>query len=277
MDVDEIIDRRLFVPIGALLAGLMLVVTLAVSWLFRRIVLDRLARVEARISAVAEGRYAEGVVDTGHDEIGRMSQAFDTMAKAVESHTVELEQQVEARTAELRRLADRDQMTGIPNRRGFIAAFDAIRAAAAPKTRMALLLIDIDDFKTINDSFGHFVGDQVVIEIAQRLDGLLRHADVCGRWGGDELILLVGDIRDHDVGAVADAVRLALIARSIDIGDGRVVRPRLSIGACLVEAADSVAQAADKADSALYRAKASGRNRAVAYAPDRGAWHKLSA
>jgi diguanylate cyclase (GGDEF)-like protein len=276
MDVDEIIDRSLFVPIGALLAGLMLVVTLSVSWLFRRIVLDRLARVEARISAVAEGRYAEGVVDTGQDEIGRMSQTFDAMAKAVESHTVELEQQVEARTAELRRLADRDQMTGIPNRRGFIAAFDAIRAAA-PHKRMALLLIDIDDFKTINDSFGHFVGDQVVIEIAQRLDGLLRHADVCGRWGGDELILLVGDIRDHDVGAVAEAVRLALISRSIDIGDGRVVRPRLSIGACLVEAADSVAQAADKADSALYRAKASGRNRAVAYAPERGAWHKLSA
>lgn len=277
MDVDQIIDRSLFVPIGALLAGLMLAVTLVVTWLFRRMVLDRLARVEARISAVAEGRYTEGVVDKGKDEIGRMSHAFDAMAKAVESHTVELERQVEARTAELRRIADRDQMTGILNRRGFIAAFDAIRAAAAPKTRMALLLIDIDDFKTINDSFGHFVGDRVVIEIAQRLDGLLRNADVCGRWGGDELILLVGDIRDHEVGAVAEAVRLALVARSIDIGDGRVVRPRLSIGACLVEAADSVAQSADKADSALYRAKASGRNRAVAYAPDRGAWHKLSA
>lgn len=277
MDVDQIIDRSLFVPIGALLAGLMLAVTLAVCVLFRRVVLDRLARVEARITAVGAGRYTDGVVDNGNDEIGRMSQAFDAMAKAVESHTVELERQVDARTAELRRLADRDQMTGIPNRRGFIAAFEAIRAAAQPETRMALLLIDIDDFKTINDSFGHFIGDRVVIEIAQRLDGLLRNADVCGRWGGDELILLVGDIRDHEVGAVAEAVRLALIARSIDIGDGRVVRPRLSIGACLVEAADSVAQAADKADSALYRAKASGRNRAVAYAPDRGAWHKLSA
>ncbi len=277
MDVDQIIDRSLFVPIGALLAGLMLVVTLVVTWLFRRVVLDRLARMEARISAVAEGRYAEGAVDPGKDEIGRMSRTFDAMARAVESHTVELERQVEARTAELRRLADRDQMTGIPNRRGFIAAFDAIRAAAAPTTRMALLLIDIDDFKTINDSFGHFVGDRVVTEIAQRLDGLLRNADVCGRWGGDELILLVGDIRDLEVGEVAEAVRGALVARSIDIGDGRVVRPRLSIGACLVEPDDSVAQAADKADSALYRAKANGRNRAVAYVSDRGAWHKLSA
>ena len=277
MDVDQIIDRNLFVPIGALLAGLMLTVTLLVSWLFRRMVLDRLSRLEARIAKSCDGRYHPDNPDTRNDEIGRVSQSFDAMARAVESHTVELERQVEARTAELRRLADRDQMTGIPNRRGFIAAFDAIRAAADPRTRMALLLIDIDDFKTINDSFGHFVGDRVVIEIAQRLDGLLRNADVCGRWGGDELILLVGDIRDHEVGAVAEAVRLALIARSIDIGGGRVVRPRLSIGACLVEAADSVAQAADKADSALYRAKASGRNRAVAYAPDRGAWHKLSA
>ena len=154
-----------------------------------------------------------------------MSRTFDAMAQAVQSHTVELERQVEARTAELQRIADRDQMTGIRNRRGFIAAFEAIRAAAAPETRMALLLIDVDDFKTINDSFGHFVGDRVVIEIAQRLDSLLRSTDVCGRWGGDELILLVGDIGDHDVGAVAEAVRVALVARSIDIGDGRVVRP----------------------------------------------------
>lgn len=277
MDVDEIIDRSLFVPIGALLAGLMLAVTLALTWLFRRMVLDRLARVEARITALGEGRYSAGATDRGNDEIGRMSRTFDAMAQAVESHTVELERQVEVRTAELRRIADRDQMTGILNRRGFIAAFDAIRAAAAPGTRMAMLLIDIDDFKTINDSFGHFIGDRVVIEIAQRLDGLLRNADVCGRWGGDELILLVGDIQDHEVGAVAEAVRMALIARSIDIGDGRVVRPRLSIGACLVEAADSVAQAADKADSALYRAKSNGRNRAFAYAPDRGARTKLSA
>jgi diguanylate cyclase (GGDEF)-like protein len=259
------------------LAGLMLAVTLALTWLFRRMVLDRLARVEARITALGEGRYSAGATDRGNDEIGRMSRTFDTMAQAVESHTVELERQVELRTAELRRIADRDQMTGILNRRGFIAAFDAIRAAAAPGTRMAMLLIDIDDFKTINDSFGHFIGDRVVIEIAQRLDGLLRNADVCGRWGGDELILLVGDIHDHEVGAVAEAVRMALIARSIDIGDGRVVRPRLSIGACLVEAADSVAQAADKADSALYRAKSNGRNRAFAYAPDRGARTKLSA
>lgn len=277
MDVDEIIDRSLFVPIGALLAGLMLMVTLVVTWLFRRVVLDRLARVEARIAAVGEGHYTQGKVDLGKDEIGRMSQAFDAMARAVETHTVELERQVEARTAELRRIADRDQMTGILNRRGFIAAFDAIRAAAAPETRMALLLIDIDDFKTINDSFGHFIGDRVLVEIGRRLDGLLRNADVCGRWGGDELILLVGDIRDHDVGVVAEAVRQALIARSIDIGDGRVVHCRLSIGACLVDVADSVAQAADKADSALYRAKANGRNRAMAYAPDRPSWHKLSA
>ncbi len=277
MDIDEIIDRSIFVPIGALIAGLMIVVTLILSWLFRRLVLARLARVEARITAVDEGHYTQGEVDLGNDEIGRMSQAFDAMAKGIESHTVELERQVEARTAELRRIADRDQMTGILNRRGFIAAFEAIRAAVAPETRMALLLIDIDDFKTINDSFGHFVGDRVVVEIARRLDGLLRNADVCGRWGGDELILLVGDIRDHEVGAVAEAVRRALVARSIDIGDGRVVHPRLSIGTCLVEASDTVAQAADKADSALYRAKASGRNRAVAHTPDRGIWNKLSA
>lgn len=279
MEIDQIIDRSLFVPIGLLLGGFMLLATLVVTWLFRRHVIDRLARLERWIGSFANGSFEAGAIDTGNDEIGRLSRVFAVMANAVQGHTNQLERQVAARTIELQQLADRDQMTGIANRRGFVARYDEIRANAAAGTRMALLLIDIDDFKTINDSFGHMAGDQVVIEIAHRLQELARSNDVCGRWGGDELILMVGDIADHPLTIVAEAVRRTLTEKNIEIdgADGKVIRPKLSIGICEIDAGDSISEAADRADSALYRAKAGGRNRVMAHSEKRGNWQRKSA
>jgi diguanylate cyclase (GGDEF)-like protein len=266
MDVDKIIDRDLFVPIGLLIGGIMLLSVAAVGWVFKRQVLDRLARVEGRFAAVNGGKFAPGVVDTGVDEIGRMSRAFEAMAAQVSGNTARLEQAVAERTAELKALAYRDQLTGIANRRGFIEAFERIREDAGRDARLALMLIDIDAFKTVNDTLGHQAGDALVAEVARRLTGMVRAEDACGRWGGDEFILLVGNTAPGELAPLADAVRQALSARPVRLGD-KEITITVSIGASEIAEGDTLEAAVDLADAALYRAKAEGRDRVVALDP----------
>ena len=266
MDVDKIIDRGLFLPIGLLLGVIMLLSVVAAGFLFKRQVLDRLARVEGRFAAVNGGKFAPGVVDAGSDEIGRMSRAFEAMAAQVSGNTARLEAAVAERTAELKALAYRDQLTGIANRRGFIEAFERIREDAGRDARLGLMLIDIDAFKTVNDTLGHQAGDALVAELARRLTGMARMADACGRWGGDEFILLVSDIKAGELRPLAEAVRLALSSKPVTLGD-RTVSITVSIGASEIAEGDTLEAAVDMADAALYRAKAEGRDRAVAFDP----------
>jgi diguanylate cyclase (GGDEF)-like protein len=177
-----------------------------------------------------------------------------------------LEDMVEERTEELRSLAYRDQLTGITNRRGFAEGFDRVRAAAAPDARLALLLIDIDRFKEINDSFGHQAGDEVAAEIARRIGVILRPTDVCGRWGGDEFIVLFSDLGSRPLKMIAEAVRRGL-SNGVSLKGGETVPMTVSIGACLVEPDETLEQVADMADAALYGAKEAGRDRVSVYDP----------
>lgn len=266
MDVDKIIDRSLFLPIGLLLGAIMLLSVAAVGWVFKRQVLDRLARVEARFAAVSDGKFAPGMVDSAGDEIGRMSRAFEAMAAQVSGNTARLEKAVAERTAELAALAYRDQLTGIANRRGFIEAFTRVRETAGKDARLALMLIDVDTFKTINDTLGHQAGDALVAELARRLTGMVRPEDACGRWGGDEFILLVSNTGPGELMPLADAVRQALTSRPVQLGE-REVTITVSIGASEIAEGDTLEAAVDLADAALYRAKSEGRNRAVAFDP----------
>ena len=270
MDVDQIIDRSLFLPIGLLLAAIMIACALLVAFMFKRGVLDRLLRMEKRMQAVKEGDLAPVPADPSADEIGRLSQALASMTATVSDNTRMLEQMVQERTEELQRLAYRDQLTDIFNRRGFIDAFARVQQqAAGSDERLAVMLIDIDDFKAINDGFGHLAGDQVVQETARRITEIIRPTDVCGRWGGDEFILLINGLGTRGLRSIAEVVRKAVAGPPITLPDGREVRMTLSIGACLAEYDEGIDAVVDMADAALYSAKAQGRDRVVVYDPVR--------
>ena len=264
MDVDEIIDRSLFLPIGLLIAALMIGVALLIAFLFKLFVVDRLRRVEAGVAAVPAG--APVTPDRRNDEIGRLSQTLSSMAETVQDNMRTLERLVEERTAELHALAYRDQLTGIANRRGFSDSFVKVQTAASTDARLAMLLIDIDRFKEINDSFGHQAGDEVAAEIARRISVVLRPSDICGRWGGDEFIVLFSDLGSRPLRVIADAMRRGL-SNPVPLRDGRTVPVTVSIGACLAEPGETVEQVADMADAALYNAKEDGRDRVVVYDP----------
>ena len=268
MDVGQIIDKSLFLPIGLLLAAMMIIVALVIAFIFKVSVVDRIARVEKGVVAVKDDSRAEVAPDTGNDEIGRLSRSIASMATSVQDNMRMLEDMVEERTTELHALAYRDQLTGITNRRGFAQGFDRIRSAAHGEARLAMLLIDIDRFKEINDGYGHQAGDEVAVEMARRITAVLRPSDICGRWGGDEFIVLFSDLGSRSLKMIAEAVKRGL-SNPVSLKDGQAVNVTVSVGACLVEADETLEQVADMADAALYAAKADGRDRVTVYDPTR--------
>jgi diguanylate cyclase (GGDEF)-like protein len=266
IDVDAVIDRTLFLPIGLLLAATMIVAALVIAFIVKVSIGDRLARVEREVVAVNDDVTAHVAPDPGNDEIGRLSRSFATMASTVQDNMQTLERLVEERTSELQSLAYRDQLTGIANRRGFADGFDRIKSKASEGARLALLLIDIDHFKAINDRWGHQAGDEVAAELARRISVVLRPNDVCGRWGGDEFIVLFSDLGTRPLKVIGDAMHRGL-SNPVILRSGTPVPVTVSIGACLVEPDETVEQVADMADAALYMAKENGRNRVAVYDP----------
>ncbi len=268
MDVGQIIDSSLFKPIAALLAAMMAIAAALVTLLFKRRVLDRLERVEAAVARVQGGDFKIGEVDEEPDEIGRLSRGFARMAEVVGSHTQLLESAVKVRTVQLERIANVDPLTDVWNRRGFLGAFERERnRAARAKTQLGVLLIDMDNFKTINDAFGHDAGDATLAETARRLTGLMRSYDACGRWGGDEFIALLADCDAEVLASVARRVDAAITETPIRLGNGEEVRMTISVGACLVQADETIDTAVARTDAALYAAKRAGRDRVVIFDP----------
>lgn len=162
-----------------------------------------------------------------------------------------------------------DTLTNLPNRIFFDQAFDAaLQDAAANSKRMAVMFLDLDEFKAVNDRLGHAIGDQLLQNIVQRLSHCLREADVIARWGGDEFVILLPQIRCRD-----DASEVA--SRLIE-----VCQPEFCLGEHCLHTTVSIGIAVypddgldngtllQNADIALYQAKRSGRNNYQYYSAD---------
>lgn len=153
-----------------------------------------------------------------------------------------------------------DPLTQLPNRLLLRDRLNQAMATAKRKgTRLALLFVDLDDFKSINDTLGHAIGDAVLQQVAQRLSGALREADTVSRHGGDEFLLLLGEVSQRaDVALVAGHVQQALGAPCHV--NGRELRLTVSIGISLYpDDGDDATTLINHADAAMYRAKHRGR------------------
>jgi len=169
--------------------------------------------------------------------------------------------------AQLSFQAFHDPLTGLTNRRRFMEATQiALDERPAPGT-VAALFLDLDDFKTVNDSQGHAAGDEVLMTVAERLRTNLRTSDVGARLGGDEFGVLLRDIPDQDYAiAVADRL-LEALARPVASG-GRTAEVGVSIGIAFDRASmDTVDELLSEADVAMYGAKAGGKGRHHVYGP----------
>ena len=163
-------------------------------------------------------------------------------------------------------LAVTDELTGLYNRRYFDRHLALMLEKAREQQRdMALMLIDMDFFKAVNDTHGHDTGDAVLREFALRLRRNIRGVDLACRFGGEEFVVLMPDTDYHQAQNVAERVRTAVAERSFDMGAAsRPLAVTVSVGVALNESEhDTPEMILKRADVALYRAKREGRNRVV--------------
>jgi diguanylate cyclase len=184
-----------------------------------------------------------------------LTQQLDTSAREVTTLTERLERaQVEALN---------DPLTRLLNRRGFEEVVSKLYEGSAPLSGASLLMVDIDDFKTINDTYGHLVGDQVLRAVAQILRARIKGADIASRLGGDEFAILLPDTTLTGATVLAEQIRTTLLQRRLRLVDRNqyVENLTLSIGVASAGKEASLEWLLQRADGALYAAKRSGRNR----------------
>lgn len=162
-------------------------------------------------------------------------------------------------------LAVTDDMTGLYNRRYFDRHLGVMLGKAQNQERdMALMILDIDHFKSVNDTYGHDIGDAVLREFAARLKRNIRGVDLACRFGGEEFVVLMPDTDFVQAELVAERVRHSISERVFEVNAGRPLSVTVSAGVTLNEtASDTPESLIKRADVALYRAKREGRNRVV--------------
>jgi two-component system cell cycle response regulator len=163
-------------------------------------------------------------------------------------------------------MAIMDGLTGLHNRRYFDTHFRALTHQAASRGKtLSLVLTDIDFFKSINDTHGHDVGDEVLREFGDRIRKSVRGADLACRYGGEEFVLILPDSDQHAAAAIAERLRARMDHDPIPVAGGqKQLTITISLGVATIQGPEDTAEAVLKrADEALYKAKRDGRNRVM--------------
>ncbi len=195
--------------------------------------------------------YEEKTITPVHGEDGAII-SFVSTGKDV-TERVEMEQQLE-------RLAVTDSLTGLPNRLRFEQLLESeVERSERYGNPLALIMLDIDHFKSINDIHGHDVGDEILCAFADEVGGHIRQSDALARWGGEEFMLLAPETDHADALALAEKVRQRLEAKTFRIDEPVTA----SFGVAVLHPGEKPKQLVKRADMALYRAKELGRNQVV--------------
>ncbi|MFC7521807.1 diguanylate cyclase domain-containing protein [Xanthomonas populi] len=186
------------------------------------------------------------------------------LAELVAERTYQLEREkreLESARAALALKASHDALTGLLNRSGVLDAMaEELQACAHGAHPLAVVLIDLDHFKLVNDEHGHLAGDAVLAKVGARLTACLRDSDRVGRYGGEELLLLLPGMSQHSQHRLR-AIHAKLSVAPYDVGAARPLPVTCSVGVAWFRIGDTAATLLARADEALYRAKRHGRNR----------------
>lgn len=171
---------------------------------------------------------------------------------------------------EMRELATYDQLTGVYSRRAFLEISNQyFEVAKREQKQIAVLFIDIDYFKKINDGYGHAIGDVVLRTVAEEISNTIRKSDILGRYGGEEFIISILNAGEEDALIVAEKIRNIVHGKIIVIGDHSIFAS-ISIGISISrrEVPTSLDDLIHEADKAMYVSKNSGRNRTTIFSAD---------
>jgi two-component system cell cycle response regulator len=204
-----------------------------------------------------------GLRGGAHDYLKKPFDHVELVARVGSAvHVKKLQDQLRQRNADLDRMSRTDALTGLYNRRHLDEELGRqLSNAGRYHDQLCVLLLDVDHFKLVNDSFGHPAGDVVLCAFADRIRSQLRASDVVGRWGGEEFLVIMP--RTDLAGALEVAERLRLATAATPVRSGPHSIAVTVSGGCVLSTGDQVDAILHLADACLYAAKASGRNRIV--------------
>jgi diguanylate cyclase (GGDEF)-like protein len=243
--------------LGSLLAYLL-------NWHMQKRLQSPVKRLIHLVDYVAkEGRYDQRIFNRRQDDIGRLVNGVNSMLDTIEEHqstlsehSERLEGLVALRTEQLYERANFDALTQLPNRHSLTEKItQALDIAKNSKTNLALMFLDLDRFKVINDSLGHFVGDKLLIEVAKKIQHNLSEHDVVGRWGGDEFVILIQNRQNlNSVEELAKDIIATLNLPLIAVGHQLHISTSIGI-ACFPQDGDNASSLLKHADTSMYKAK----------------------
>ena len=227
-------------------------------------IMDRLKAVERGIKELAEGDTPE------HPRLGALGTYFELIGNTLQENRRLIEK--------YRNLSLSDMLTGLPNRRGFLALAEMklCRTEAQAANVFYFIMADIDHFKKVNDRHGHEAGDEVLRVVAQRFLDCLRVEDISCRYGGEEFLVMLYDTDVIRAALVAERLRKSIAGKPISTR-GEEIRVAISLGVTEIVAADyagtrkchaEIRRAVQVSDAFLYKAKKAGRNRVAANLPE---------
>lgn len=189
------------------------------------------------------------------DEAGQIIGALEVFAE------VTARTRVQSRVRQLEKLAFIDQLTNLPNRRFMeVRLRQSLELLREFNRDAGVLMLDIDIFKRVNDSYGHDVGDETLRLVGHTLQRAVRAIDVVGRWGGEEFVIILSDVNPEKLHAIAERCRKFVGETVLSAGEQRF-QVTVSIGATPMAATDTALSVVKRADELLYKSKAAGRNR----------------
>ena len=275
------VNRIAAITLGVLLVaiGMATVVTILVARSITRPI-QHLAEVTRTIAQT--GNLRQKVAVEGLDEVGQLAATFNQMADRLHASHTELERRVDERTVELtetneqlqqeiterkraeetiKQMAYHDALTGLPNRRLFSDRLNlALAHARRNQQKLAVMMLDLDNFKEANDTLGHSEGDKLLQAVGERLTSLLRKGDTVARMGGDEFMLLLPEIAGGE-GAAEVAQRILESIREPYVFDDHELHVTTSVGIAVYPDDGKDGDLLMKnADIAMYRAKDLGRD-----------------
>ncbi len=246
----------------SILVLLVILFSFLVTYKFRALlqqaILIPIARIHSITTDVIETKNLEHEMENfHHDELGELAKKFSQMLQDLHSYHVELNAQKKILSYQ----ATHDALTTLPNRMLFNDRLEqSIYKAKRQEGDFALLFIDLDQFKEINDTFGHEYGDKLLIEVASRLKHLIREEDTLARFGGDEFTIIMNHFKDPYSCSLFAQKILDSLPRAIDLGLDKVqITCSIGISLCPKDSIDAL-ELIKYADIAMYRSKASGRN-----------------
>ncbi|RZI44780.1 GGDEF domain-containing protein [Herbaspirillum sp. HC18] len=214
--------------------------------------IDRVSRISDRYQSISleekhslSGRYNKQLRQL--EKMARISDRYQSMMRDLNEA--------------LKEASTKDALTGIGNRRMLMESLKAETARADRMSRpLTVVLADVDRFKSVNDAYGHEAGDKVLVQIANAIRTGVRHYDLCGRWGGEEFMVIMPEIDASEGAGVVERVRAAIAAIEMTAGE-KALSLSASFGLAEKRSGESISDMINRADAALFEAKRKGRNR----------------